>query len=65
VNVKDINISSVPQPFREFLSGGAKAGQDISAAGIEAGQKENNKAKGQQDMQDLMFLAAILMMCDE
>jgi len=61
--VEKVNISNVPQPFREFLEGGNDA--EISAMGIDANKKDSHNVQKQKDVQDFMFLAAILMMCDE
>ncbi|MDR2182840.1 MAG: hypothetical protein LBE55_01565 [Clostridiales bacterium] len=62
-----MNINSIPEPFREFLEPKPNAQpnqqeQEISAAGIEAG---GGTERGRSDMQDLLFLAAILMLCDD
>jgi len=54
--VEKINIDSVPPPFREFLG---DEPQQISATSVE---RANNRTN---DMSDLLFLAAILMMCDD
>ena len=56
------NINNdIPEPFREFLDAGKKE-QEISAASIGT---ENSAERGRTDMQDLLFLAAILMLCDD
>ena len=67
--MEKINIDSVPPPFREFLG---DVPQEISATNVGgiAGQARNdsNLARNDNrtnDMSDLLFLAAILMMCDD
>jgi len=57
VNIKN----DIPEPFREFLDPGQKE-QEISATSIGA---ESGTEKSRTDMQDLLFLAAILMLCDD
>jgi len=62
-----LSINSVPEPFRELLN--PKKSQEISAMGLgmnvdsgtETAAKSNTNGN---DMQDLLFLAAILMLCD-
>ncbi|MCL2574100.1 MAG: hypothetical protein FWE34_06085 [Defluviitaleaceae bacterium] len=55
------NINDIPEPFREFLGAEAEA-QEISATGLDA---EGVTPNSRSDMQDLLFLAAILMLCDD
>ena len=62
-----LSINSVPEPFREFLS--QPKSQEISAMGLgmnTAGGTEDaaKSIASNNDMQDLLFLAAILMLCD-
>ena len=57
-----VNINNdIPEPFREFLDSGRKE-KEISATSIST---ENNTERSRTDMQDLLFLAAILMLCDD
>ncbi|MCL2377419.1 MAG: hypothetical protein FWC76_08520 [Defluviitaleaceae bacterium] len=58
-----MNIKDVPEPFREFLSTGQKQ-QEISAASIGI-DTELGAERGRTDMQDVLFLAAILLLCDD
>ena len=55
--------NDIPEPFREFL--GTEQGQkeqEISATGLGT---ESGATRSRTDMQDLLFLAAILMLCDD
>jgi len=61
--VEKVNISNVPQPFREFLEGGNDA--EISAMGIDVNEKDSHNVQKQKDVQGFMLVAAIVMMCDE
>ena len=67
-----VNINNdIPEPFREF-SGSEKPEvknpemqepeQEISATSLGT---ENKAERSRTDMQDLLFLAAILMLCDD
>jgi len=64
-----VNINSIPEPFRDFLgSDGNKVEQEIAATNIEsqiAGKSQIAGERNRSDMQDLLFLAAILMLCDD
>jgi len=64
--------SDIPEPFREFLGVNCDASkdvsrkeQDISATSMTNLSVENNTERGRADMQDFLFLAAILMLCDD
>jgi len=66
-----MNINSIPEPFRGFLDAGHSTTnatnqkeQQISATGlgIDAGI---GTERGRSDMQDMLFLAAILLLCDD
>ena len=57
-----VNINSIPEPFREFL-GNENKQQDLRE--ISAMSYENTETPGNNDMQDFLFLAAILMLCDD
>ena len=59
-NMDKISINSVPEPFRSFLD--STYSQEISATSL--GGKGNAATNDGGDMQDLLFLAAILMLCD-
>lgn len=63
MSANKLNIDSVPQPFREFLGSTNEKDkeQDMSAMGMETEGRDNQS----KDMQDLLFLAAILMLCDD
>ena len=59
--------NDIPEPFREFLGSASSSGhsqkdQEISATGLDMGKSTE---RGRTDMQDLLFLAAILMLCDD
>ena len=59
--------NDIPEPFREFLGSKPSSGQDnkeqeISATGLGT---EGGTTRSRTDMQDLLFLAAILMLCDD
>ena len=65
-----LNINSIPEPFKEFLckehgaytkEGSSHEGREIHAMGA----VENKAADRNKEMQDLLFLAAILMLCDD
>jgi len=58
-----ININSIPEPFREFLGSKTEGQEDLRE--ISAMSAENTEMSGSNDMQDFLFLAAILMLCDE
>ena len=74
VNHMTVNINNdIPEPFRNFLHANPGPGsnpasesghqeQEISAASI---NPENSGTRGRTDMQDFLFLAAILMLCDD
>jgi len=53
--------NDIPEPFREFL-GGTQKEQEISAASIDT---DSIRERNGRDMQDLLFLAAILLLCDD
>ena len=55
----NIDINAIPEPFRGFLTNEKK---DIAIASIEPPPK---KQANPSEMQDLMFLAAILMMTND
>ena len=57
VNIKN----DIPEPFREFLDGGGQKEQEISATSINT----DSISERSRDMQDLLFLAAILLLCDD
>jgi len=64
-----MDINSIPEPFREFLGSSPvpdstpdQKEQEISATSIDVG---SGTARNRSDMQDLLFLAAILMLCDD
>ena len=65
-----VNINNdIPEPFREFLDAGSNTAEkaatkdrEISAANIDT---NSLASKNRTDMQDLLFLAAILMLCDD
>lgn len=67
-----LNINSIPEPFKEFLhkepdeNGAKKPTQpdqrEIYAMGSHDDAESNSRNK---EMQDLLFLAAILMLCDD
>ena len=50
-----LSIHSVPAPFNEIFAKQEQAGNSSNS----------EKAGNSNDMQDLLFLAAILMLCDE
>ncbi|MCL2397476.1 MAG: hypothetical protein FWC93_05355 [Defluviitaleaceae bacterium] len=57
------DINNIPEPFRGFLGNNARKKTDPSQQSISAqGGQVGARSK---DIQDLMFLAAILMLCDE
>jgi len=65
--MEKLSINSVPEPFREFLK--PSKTQEISAMGLgmdtdSSRESTTNSGTGGNDMQDLLFLAAILMLCD-
>ena len=65
--MEKLSINSVPEPFREFLN--PSKTQEISAMGLDMKAENSanptaNSGNGGNDMQDLLFLAAILMLCD-
>ena len=68
-----MNINNIPEPFREFLGTNQRASekadqkeQGVSAASVKMDtDPELGSEKNRGDMQDLLFLAAILLLCDE
>ena len=66
-----VNIENVPKPFREFLETSpetkAKSGdeREISAMDLNAMSMGASSKAQPNDMQDLLFLAAILLLCDD
>ena len=60
-----VDMNKIPEPFREFLaSEGVHVGKEIYAAAIDEPAAKASP-QGGHDMQDLLFLAAILMLTDE
>jgi len=58
--------NDIPEPFREFLgSDNGPQEQEISAANLSIDAQGGGVPKSRSDMQDLLFLAAILMLCDD
>jgi len=53
--------NDIPEPFRKFL-GGTQKEQEISATNIDT---DSVRERNGRDMQDLLFLAAILLLCDD
>ena len=58
-----VDIKTIPEPFREFLANEQRDDEKkINAMGMD----ETAAAKsGSQDMQDMLFLAAILLLTDD
>ena len=57
-----VDVNKIPEPFREFLTNeGVSEAKEIYAASI---NEPEAKSKSE-NMQDLLFLAAILMLTDE
>ena len=64
----DVDMNKIPEPFREFLeSEGVSAGKEIFAASIDepATKASPQNTRASNDMQDMLFLAAILLLTDE
>jgi len=59
-----VNINGIPEPFREFLGANHSEHKkaDQKEQGISATRVERG---GRADMQDLLFLATILLLCDD
>jgi len=65
------NINNIPEPFRGFLDAGYNTTnranqkeQQISATSLGI-DTELGAERGRSDMQDVLFLAAILLLCDD
>jgi len=65
------NINNIPEPFRGFLGTGhntasatSQKEQQISATSLGI-DTELGAERGRSDMQDMLFLAAILLLCDD
>ena len=59
VLLMSVNISEVPHPFKEFLV----SKKEVKTASIP--EEPQNQVSRENDMQDLLFLAAILLLTDE
>ena len=56
-------VNEIPEPFHAFLTGGEVSAQGVAPPRDGTAGQARNDAKNNQS--DLLFLAAILMLCDD
>ena len=62
-NISATNIDQIPEPFRGFLAQSQQEPKGVKD--IEIMSFESNEAPDQSHYSDLVFLAAILMLCED